>query len=145
MAQRLDQILVIDVEATCWEGEPPAGQESEIIEIGLCALDVASGERRTPRAILVKPQRSTLSGYCQALTTITPEMLADGITFSAACGLLEAEYSSRQCTWASYGDYDRLQFQQQCSEWGSLSLWAVAHQREEPAGFTAWTKKGGQP
>ena len=40
MARKLDQILVIDVEATCWEGNPPPGQTSEIIEIGLCVLDV---------------------------------------------------------------------------------------------------------
>jgi DNA polymerase III epsilon subunit-like protein len=78
MARALDKILVIDVEATCWEGDPPAGQTSEIIEIGLCVLDVASGERSAPRAIMVKPQRSTLSEYCIQLTTITPEMLADG-------------------------------------------------------------------
>ncbi len=30
MARKLDQILVVDVEATCWEGQPPPGQESEI-------------------------------------------------------------------------------------------------------------------
>ena len=34
VAKRLDQIVVIDVEATCWEGDPPAGQASEIIEEG---------------------------------------------------------------------------------------------------------------
>jgi inhibitor of KinA sporulation pathway (predicted exonuclease) len=42
MARKLDRILVIDVEATCWEGEPPPGQTSEIVEIGLCVLDVAT-------------------------------------------------------------------------------------------------------
>jgi hypothetical protein len=26
MARKLDYILVIDVEATCWQGEPPPGQ-----------------------------------------------------------------------------------------------------------------------
>ena len=35
MARKLDRILVVDVEATCWEGDPPPGQISEIIEIGL--------------------------------------------------------------------------------------------------------------
>ena len=118
MAKKLDKVLVIDVEATCWEGDPPAGQVSEIIEIGLCVLDVASGERSTPRAIMVKPQRSTLSDYCVQLTTITPEMLVDGMLFSEACQLLKAEYQSHRRTWASYGDYDRLQFIRQCEEEG---------------------------
>lgn len=118
MANKLDKILVIDVEATCWDGDPPAGQTSEIIEIGLCVLDVITGERATPQAIMVKPQRSTLSEYCIQLTTITPEMLADGISFSEACELLRGEYRAHQRTWASYGDYDRLQFLKQCEEWG---------------------------
>jgi len=26
--RHLDQVVVVDVEATCWEGEPPLGQES---------------------------------------------------------------------------------------------------------------------
>lgn len=30
-----DKIIVIDLEATCWEEQPPAGQVSEIIEIGM--------------------------------------------------------------------------------------------------------------
>lgn len=30
MARRLGRILVADVESTCWEGEPPPGQMSEI-------------------------------------------------------------------------------------------------------------------
>ena len=118
MAKMLDKIIVIDLEATCWEDDPPPGQVSEIIEIGLCMLDVATGERSAPRAILVKPQRSTLSHYCTQLTTLTPEMLKDGLSFSDACSLLQDEYQSHQRTWASYGDYDRLQFLEQCESWG---------------------------
>lgn len=118
MAKKLDKILVIDLEATCWEGDPPPGQTSEIIEIGLCVMDVATGEREKPRAILVKPQRSTLSDFCIQLTTLTPEMLAGGADFKDACALLEEEYQSHRRTWASYGDYDRLQFMAQCEAWG---------------------------
>lgn len=118
MARKLDKILVIDLEATCWQGEPPPGEEREIIEIGLCELQVATGERGEPRAVLVKPQRSELSEFCQQLTTLTPAMLADGRAFPEACTLLEDHYQSRVRTWASYGDYDRLQFQAQCAAWG---------------------------
>jgi len=45
MARRLDQIIVLDVESTCWDGPPPPGEENEIIEIGICTLEVATGER----------------------------------------------------------------------------------------------------
>lgn len=114
MAKKLDEILVIDLEATCWESDPPPGETNEIIEIGLCLLDVATGERLERRSIFVKPQRSTLSEFCVQLTTITPEMLADGLTFEEACQLLREEYQSDKRTWASYGDYDRLQLMKQC-------------------------------
>jgi len=118
MARKLDKILVIDLEATCWRGDPPPGEESEIIEIGLCELDVATGERGEPRAIFVQPQRSKLSEFCRQLTTLTPEMLDDGLAFSEACTLLAEDYQSHHRTWASYGDYDRLQFQAQCEACG---------------------------
>jgi inhibitor of KinA sporulation pathway (predicted exonuclease) len=118
MAKKLDEILVIDLEATCWESDPPPGETNEIIEIGLCLLDVATGERLERRSIFVKPQRSTLSEFCVQLTTITPEMLAGGLTFEEACQLLREEYQSDKRTWASYGDYDRLQLMKQCETLG---------------------------
>jgi inhibitor of KinA sporulation pathway (predicted exonuclease) len=118
MKRRLDQILVVDLEATCWEGEPPKGKSSEIIEIGLCVLDVATGRRSEAQGILVRPERSTLSDYCQKLTTITPEMLAGAPSFAEACARLVAQYDSPHRTWASYGDYDRIKLLQQCEDWG---------------------------
>ena len=116
MARRLDSILVIDIEATCWEDEPPQGQTSDIIEIGLCELDVQTGDRKSLRSIFVKPQRSLLSEFCVQLTTITPDMLEGALSFSDACLILQTEYYSQQRTWASYGDYDRMQFIRQCQE-----------------------------
>ena len=112
--RKLDKIIVIDLEATCWEGNPPAGESSEIIEIGLCVLDVTTGEREPARALLVKPRHSVLSPYCQQLTTITPEMLEDGLDLAEACAILQNEYLSETRTWASYGDYDRLMLAAQC-------------------------------
>jgi len=71
MARKLDRILVIDVEATCWEGNPPPGQTSEIIEIGLCMLDVPTLTRAEQRTIIVRPVCSRVSAYCTQLTTLT--------------------------------------------------------------------------
>ncbi|MBN1919599.1 MAG: exonuclease domain-containing protein [Anaerolineae bacterium] len=114
MAKRLDAILVIDVEATCWEGEPPPGQSSEIIEIGLCVLDVATLERREQRSILVRPEQSTISPFCTALTTLTQAQVEQGVPLRTACEILKDEYKARQRLWASYGDYDRGQFEAEC-------------------------------
>jgi inhibitor of KinA sporulation pathway (predicted exonuclease) len=100
------ELLVIDVEATCWQGNTPPGEQSEIIEIGLCRVDLATGELMETRSIWVK------------LTTITPEMVAGGTSFADACALLETEYRAKERAWASYGDYDRKQFARQCESFG---------------------------
>jgi len=140
--RKLDSILVVDVESTCWEGQPPclcrppvpcsarlratrgqarrtgvpvhlngpararavharaggqhgrqaAGEDNEIIEIGLCVLDIAclcrvrhgrqaTGERKDRDSILVRPERSRVSEYCTKLTTLAWE------SFQTAFGL----------------------------------------------------------
>ncbi len=114
MAKKLDQIIVVDVEATCWDGEPPPGEESEIIEIGVCTLDAASGQPSHKQSILVRPERSRVSAFCTQLTTLTQAEVEMGVPFSAACMILQKHYASKNRVWASYGDYDRRQFEKQC-------------------------------
>ena len=114
MPKRLDKILVIDVESTCWAEGPPAGQESEIIEIGFCLLDVPTLSREGKRSLLLRPERSTISPFCTQLTSLTPADVAQGLSFAQACDLLRHKYHSRDRVWASYGDYDRRQFERQC-------------------------------
>lgn len=110
-----DKILVIDLEATCWQGVQPKDQVSEIIEIGICELDTLTGKISKNKGILVKPIKSRVSNFCTELTTITQEMLdKDGISFSEACTLLRTEYDSYQYTWASYGAYDIKMLKNQC-------------------------------
>jgi inhibitor of KinA sporulation pathway (predicted exonuclease) len=111
----LDRLLVVDVEATCWEGDPPPGETSEIIEVGVCELDVATGERLGKHSILVRPERSSVSAFCTSLTTLTAGQVATGVTYVEACALLRKEFRSRDRVWASYGDYDRKQFERQGS------------------------------
>lgn len=119
MAQKkLDKIVVVDVESTCWDGQPPPGEENEIIEVGACLLDVASGERGDRTSILIRPERSRVSVFCTGLTTLTQEQVDGGISFSEACGILTDKYGSRKRLWASYGDYDRQMFDRQCRERG---------------------------
>jgi len=116
MSKQLDKILIIDIEATCWKGKIPKGQQNEIIEIGICVLDTASGERVASDSILVKP-KSEISEFCTELTTLTrADVENQGICFEEACAVLKNEYLSKQYTWASYGDYDRRQFERECQE-----------------------------
>jgi inhibitor of KinA sporulation pathway (predicted exonuclease) len=115
MARDLSRIIVIDVEATCWApGQQPADEESEIIEIGVCEWDVASLAALSSESMIVRPMRSRVSPLCTQLTTLTPELVEGGISFEAACEALRTKYHVEQRVWASYGDYDRAQFERQC-------------------------------
>lgn len=116
MARALDVILVVDVESTCWEDAPPPGQSSEIIEIGLCPLDLGTLERTEKRSILVKPVQSEISEFCTSLTTLTPDMFAEAGTLADAVKTLKKEFFSKDRMWASWGDYDRRQFERVCKD-----------------------------
>lgn len=127
MAKKLDTIIVVDLEATCWEGDPPPGQKKEIIEIGVCRLDIASGNRSDKKSLLVCPAKSRVSDFCTRLTTLTQEQVDQGIPFADAIEQLRREYSPADRTWASYGDYDRIQIQKQCEESGLAYPFGRSH------------------
>ncbi|MCU0702566.1 MAG: exonuclease domain-containing protein [Fimbriiglobus sp.] len=119
MSKRLDHILVVDIEATCWEvGRQPAGEVTDIIEIGVCPVQVSTLTQLEKRSILIRPERSSVSEFCTRLTTLTPAQVEAGVTFAEACQVLEKEYRSAERVWASFGDYDRKQIQRQCDETG---------------------------
>ena len=107
---------VIDLEATCWQGSPPPGEVNEIIEIGVCVLDLSSLERVHRRSILVRPARSTVSSFCTQLTSLTQEMVDAGTTLADACSQLRTDLDSPARPWASWGEYDRNQFLRQCDQ-----------------------------
>jgi inhibitor of KinA sporulation pathway (predicted exonuclease) len=116
MAKLFDEIIVIDVESTCWQGPPPRGQVSEIIEIGICTLDATTLERRGKRAIMVKPIRSTVSEFCTKLTTLRQDDVHYAGSLADAVTILKKEYRALDRLWASWGDYDRSQFERCCRE-----------------------------
>ena len=118
MARSLDVILVVDLESTCWEGEPPPGQSSEIIEVGLCTIDLKTLTRAEKRSILVKPVLSEISVFCSKLTTLTSAMFTHAGSLDDAVRILKNEYKSRDRLWASWGDYDRRQFERVCQDQG---------------------------
>ncbi len=120
MTVRHDRVLIVDIEATCWENHKvPEGQHSEIIEVGLCLLDLATLDLRDKRSLLVTPEVSQLSPFCTQLTTITTAMLAEhGTSFAQACAQMEHDYGSRGLLWGSWGAYDRKMFKEQCNRTG---------------------------
>lgn len=114
-----NKIIIIDLEATCWQGPVPAGQENEIIEIGLAVLDTENGAITQNKGILIRPQRSKVSPFCTELTTLTLEVLDEqGVTFEAAIDQLRESYQPDLYTWASYGQYDLNMLKKQCKSFG---------------------------
>jgi len=112
----LKSVLVVDIEATCWEPKPLSKSkefESEIIEIGVCEFSLDKGISNK-RSVIIRPQYSKVSDFCTGLTTLTQKDVDAGVNFRTACETLESEFDSRNKVWASYGDYDRKQFEKEC-------------------------------
>ncbi|MFI7389664.1 exonuclease domain-containing protein [Streptomyces tendae] len=112
---RTGLLNVIDLEATCWDGQPPPGEVSEIIEIGLAVVDLDARERVARHRILVRPTRSRVSAFCTELTGITRAEADCGVSLARACDTLVRAHGAGARPWASWGDYDRKQFVRQCA------------------------------
>ncbi|SOB81035.1 3'-5' exonuclease [Streptomyces sp. 1331.2] len=127
---------VIDVEATCWQGQPPPGQVSEIIEIGLTVVDLRAGERLAKHRLLVRPARSQVSPFCTELAGLTQAEVDGGLSFREACRQLAARHRAGSIAWASWGDYDRNQFTRQCRHTNTAYPFGDRHTNAKVA-FTA--------
>lgn len=115
MASRLDKrLLVIDVESTCWEPphSKPGNEIQEIIEVGIAEIDIKELRIVHNEGLLIKPTHSKVSDFCTKLTTLTQKQLDEkGLSYRDVCGELVRTYDSPNKTWASWGDFDRKQFQ----------------------------------
>lgn len=110
MGSDLKRVIVVDVEATCWETREEQGSKpNEIIEIGACELNVKTGEITNRTSILVKPEFTTVSPFCTKLTGWTQkEVEEEGITIILALDEFERIYKTDEVTvWGSYGEYDK--------------------------------------
>lgn len=108
------KLVVVDLESTCWYNVPPVNQESEIIEIGVCTLDLQSLEVGEPLSLLVKPA-SEISTFCTELTGWTQaDIDFKGTTLDEAFKVLRKQYNSKNRIWASYGQYDQNQVRKEC-------------------------------
>lgn len=120
--RKVKRINVIDVEATCWENQKDKS-DSEIIEIGITPI-VAIKDGRYDRveiqdsvSIIVLPNKSKISEFCTNLTSLTPEFVqTSGINFWSALDQIDREFDPKNSIFASWGDYDRKMFEQECKQ-----------------------------
>lgn len=121
MPKPLDpNVLVIDVESTCWEPPEvqPKGEISEIIEIGIAVVNIKELTITDNASILIKPQKSKVSKFCTKLTTLTQAQVDKGVTFKQAMDILKDKYKSENRTFVSWGDYDRKMFERNSKDYG---------------------------
>jgi inhibitor of KinA sporulation pathway (predicted exonuclease) len=110
MGADLRRILVVDVEATCWETREEQGDRpNEIIEIGICELNLRTGDIRMPDSYVVKPRFTEVSPFCTQLTGWTKEQIAEGGDIGDILKAIRDDYGfDRDTLWCSYGEFDRI-------------------------------------
>ncbi len=125
----LDQMLIVDVESTCWKDRiAPPSEESEIFQVGVCLFNVATALPHGKRSLIVRLERSRISEFCTELTGFTQADVDKGISFRLACSILQKEYQTKQRTWGSWGNYDKNQFTDQCRDRGIAYPFGGRHQ-----------------
>jgi len=107
-------LLVVDLEATCWDSEndPQTTDKMEVIEFG-CVVSTWGGEILGSFSQLVQPvERPLLTGKCTKLTTITQQMVDEAPVYADAVRVINAKLdASKFDCWLSWGNYDRQQLE----------------------------------
>lgn len=117
----MKKLNIVDIECTCWANEKTPNNEHqsnhmEIIEIGIVQIDIHSLNILNKKSYLVTPVDYGISDFCTHLTGITSEMIIkDGITLKLAINKMIIEFDTQQYQFASWGDFDRIQFQKECN------------------------------
>lgn len=112
---RFDEVIVLDLEATCWPTREEQNRNySEIIEIGVCRLNVLTGYITDPRSIMVKPMFSEVSAFCTELTGHTQEGVNKGMSLFDAMNIVKNDYGLSRKILAAYGNYDGRKIVNEC-------------------------------
>lgn len=104
--------VIVDLEATCWEGVRAVG---EIIEIGAVILASSRGPIVAEFDEFVKPVANpVLSTFCTKLTTISQEQVDHAEYFYQVFPRFVEWVGSEPFTFCSWGAYDLNQFKTDC-------------------------------
>lgn len=124
---RLDRVLAVDFELTCWDGVPPEGQSAEIIDIGVVEICVETLAVIRSQRFLVKPLWSEVSDYCTDLTGITPTMLRkQGRPLPEIASTLAKKWGSGSKLWLAWGR-DNLAIERDAKRHGIENPFSAAY------------------
>ena len=120
---RTNKLLILDLEATCWDDKSReySNSNSEIIEIGVTLYSTINREILESRSYLVNPEKSEVSKFCTELTTITPEMLEGKPNLESTLNLIRRDYKIKNLTWGSWGFYDLNQLRKETKRKGIVN------------------------
>lgn len=114
-------LLVVDLEATCSDDGAISPEDMETIEIGACWID-ANGIVIDRFQSFVRPALNPkLTDFCTSLTGIAQANVDSAPSFSVASELLRQfteQYQAHDSNWASWGNYDRKQFERDSARHG---------------------------
>ena len=116
--------LVIDLEATTDDGGWPL-EEMEVIEIGASVVTRAGREVDHFQRFVRPARRPLLTPFCRQLTRITQANIDGAAPLPLVWEQFErwlGQHGPKLEAWASWGDYDRLQLEQ---EWQQKQLNSV--------------------
>ncbi|GLX90724.1 exonuclease domain-containing protein [Pseudomonas weihenstephanensis] len=116
--------LVIDLEATTDDGGWPL-EEMEVIEIGASVVTRAGREVDHFQRFIRPARRPLLTPFCRQLTRITQANIDGAAPLPLVWEQFErwlGQHGPKLEAWASWGDYDRLQLEQ---EWQQKQLNSV--------------------
>lgn len=119
--------VILDLEATCWEGWNKS--QNETIEIG--AVLVSEEKIITSKFVqFIKPlKHPILSEFCKELTSIQQADVDNAPYFSEAISRFKEwfGYGEKDYFLCSWGFYDKKQFESDCQIHGLESNWVQPH------------------
>ncbi len=123
-------INVLDVEATCYKNDCfPDGEQKEVIEIGLCMVDLKALTIVSTLSIPIVPQCAAISPFCTELTGWTMAKLRrQGVSFEAACERLSRKYGTKNRLLVTDSAGDVQLIRRQCKRLGVPCPLGSSHQ-----------------
>lgn len=116
---KLDRMLVVDFEATCWEDTLYTKQNTELIQVGIVPIDLKTLEHRPDFGYrsYIKPVRTSVSEFCTQLTGIKQSDVDNAKSVTEVFAEIQAKYS-KNAVWASWGQWDYQIVKRVCRELG---------------------------
>ncbi len=126
------KILIVDLEATCSDDGRIPSEDMEAIEIGACWVHLESGRVIDTFQSFVRPVLNpVLTDFCIGLTGIQQSYLTTAPSYREAASLLTEfvhAHAESDSGWASWGNYDRKQFERDSYRHGVPEPITIPHQ-----------------